>query len=232
MITRHLQSDINNYPIGKDSLASYLKPEDLCRGHTCRRYKRGQIIFYEGQRPTGLFWIKEGKVKLYKTGIEGKVQITQLLNTGDVVGYRELLTNEPYTVSGATLEDALIYMIPANDFFQLLDQNPALVHNLIKALSHDLQSAELHMVNLAQSSVRERLAEALITLGNIYGYDDNMVIKVNLSREDLANIVGTATETVIRLLSELKKELIISTPGKKIRVLDERKLVKAQHAFS
>lgn len=231
MTMQRAQPGPGGLPIGRNPLASLLKPEELSRGKACRKFKRGQIIFFEGQRPGGLYWIKEGKVKLYKTGPDGRAQITQLLNAGDVMGYRELFCNDLYTISGSALEDTLIFTIPPIEFFQMLEQKPALLLNLAKALSNDLKSTELRMVNLAQRTVRERLAEALLAIRDVYGYADDRVINVNLSREDLASIVGTATETVIRLLSDMKKEQIISTLGKKIRLLDERKLIKAQYSY-
>lgn len=193
----------------------------------CRRFKKGQIIFHEGQHSSGLYCINEGKIKLYKTSYDGREQIVRLCKPGEVLGYRAVISDKPYAASASTLEDALVCQIPKEEFFNQIEKNPAVALNLIKSLSQELRTAEDRMMNLAQKSVRERLAETLIILKETYGLDDDSALSISLSREDLANIVGTATETVIRLLADFKKEELISTKGKKIQLVDEKGLLKA-----
>jgi len=196
---------------------------------SCNFYKKGQTIYFEGNTPEGLFCIREGKVKIYKTGNEGKEQIIRLVKSGDIIGYRALIAGESYNATSETLEDSKICFIRKNTIFDLLKQNEKFSFRLIKLLSHDLGEVEQRLVHLAQKPVRERLAETLLILRETYGMDkdNNSLLNVSLSREDLANIVGTATETVIRLLAEFKNENIISTKARKIEILDVKKLIEA-----
>ena len=196
---------------------------------SCNFYKKGQTIYFEGNTPEGLFCIREGKVKIYKTGNEGKEQIIRLVKSGDIIGYRALIAGESYNATSETLEDSKICFIRKNTIFDLLKKNEKFSFRLIKLLSHDLGEVEQRLVHLAQKPVRERLAETLLILRETYGMDkdNNSLLNVSLSREDLANIVGTATETVIRLLAEFKNENIISTKARKIEILDVKKLIEA-----
>jgi len=195
---------------------------------SCNFYKKGQTIYFEGNTPEGLFCIREGKVKIYKTGNEGKEQIIRLVKNGDIIGYRALIAGESYNATAETLEDSKICFIRKNAIFDLLKKNEKFSFRLIKLLSHDLGEVEQRMVHLAQKPVRERLAETLLILRETYGMDkdNNSLLNVSLSREDLANIAGTATETVIRLLAEFKNKNIISTKARKIEILDVNKLIE------
>jgi CRP-like cAMP-binding protein len=195
---------------------------------TCNFYKKGQLVFFEGNRPTGLYCITKGKVKIYQIGIEGKEQIIRLARDGDIIGYRSLIGGEIYTASGSVIEDATICFIPRKIFFELIQTNSDLSTRMMKLLSSDLKAAEKRITGLAQKPVRERLAEAILMLGEFYGLDnDNITIRASLSREDIANIIGTATETAIRVLSELKSEKILNLRGKKIQILNHDSLLKA-----
>jgi CRP-like cAMP-binding protein len=195
---------------------------------TCNFYKKGQLVFFEGNRPTGLYCITKGKVKIYQIGIEGKEQIIRLARDGDIIGYRSLIGGEIYTASGSVIEDATICFIPRKIFFELIQTNSDLSTRMMKLLSSDLKAAEKRITGLAQKPVRERLAEAILMLGEFYGLDnDNITIRASLSREDIANIIGTATETAIRVLSEFKSEKILNLRGKKIQILNHDSLLKA-----
>lgn len=189
-------------------------------------YKKGQNIFWEGNRPHGLYCIKKGKVKIFQLGTEGKEQIVRLAKVGDIIGYRSLISGEAYSASAAAIEDAVICYIPKKTFFNLLQENSKLSEKVMQLLSHDLKSAEQKITGLAQKPVRERLAETLIMLKEFYGEDNGGAINESLTREEIANIVGTATETAIRLLSELKSEKIIDINGKKIFVHNMEKLIE------
>ncbi len=195
-------------------------------------YKKGQIVFYEGNRPSGLFCVSKGKVKLYKLGYEGKEQIIRLAKEGDILGYRSLIGGEAYSASATVLEDAYICFIPKAVFFGMVNSNGELSMKLMHLLSQDLRAAENRIAELAQKSVRERLAETLLMLKEYYGAeDDHGMLNVSLSREDLANIVGTATETVIRLLSEFRQEKLIDLNGRKIRILNQQALIETAHIY-
>lgn len=191
----------------------------------CSHFKKGEVIFREGNRANGLYCISSGKVKIFKTGIEGRDQIVRLAKTGDIIGYRALLSGEPYFASASALEDTAVCMIPASDFHKYTDANPAFSKGLIQKLTQDLKVSEERMMSMAQKSVRERLAATLLLLMQTFGtVGPDKVLNVDLSREDIASLIGTATETVIRLLSDFKTEQIIATRGKKILILNEKAL--------
>jgi CRP-like cAMP-binding protein len=191
----------------------------------CSQFKKGEIIFREGNRANGLYCISSGKVKIYKTGMEGRDQIVRLAKKGDVIGYRSLLSGEPYFASASALEDTAVCMIPASDFHKYTEANPSFSMGLLQKLTHDLKIAEERMMRMAQKSVRERLASTLLLLMQTFGtIGPERVLNVDLSREDIASLVGTATETVIRLISDFKTEQIIATRGKKILILNEKAL--------
>jgi CRP-like cAMP-binding protein len=191
-------------------------------------YKKGQVIYYEGNKPLGLFCINQGRVKIYKTNPEGKEQILRLAKDGDVIGYASLVSGEMYSSSAAVLEDATICYIPKNVFLGLIQTNSNLSLKMIQLLSHDAKMAETRIANTAYNSVRERLAETLLMLKEFSGYEaDQATLKTSLSREDLANMVGTATETVIRLLSEFNHEKMILLEGRKIKILNHGALMGA-----
>lgn len=193
----------------------------------CTPYKKGQTIFHEGARPFGIYCVNYGKIKLSKFGDDGKEQILRLVKAGDLLGYRSLLSQDRYNGSAVALEDSGVCFIPKELFMGILQKDGVLSMEIMKLLSDDLRKAELSITHLAQKSVRERLAEALLFIKETYGFEsDNQTINLRLSREELANLVGTATETVIRLLSELKADHVISLEGKKIKILDLVELVE------
>lgn len=191
---------------------------------SCAMYKTGEEIFREGTYPAGLYCVFSGKIKVSKYGPEGREQIVRFATPGDVLGYRALLCAEPYSAGAIALADSQLCFIPRDLFGNTLQKNPALSLKFIQLLSHDLQVAETRMVELAQKTVRERLAETLLVLRNTFGTTGDGSLDVTLSREEIANIVGTATESVIRLLSDFKKVGLIDLRGKRIAILNERRL--------
>lgn len=201
---------------------------DLSANKTCIKYKKGQTLFYEGTRPMGIYCINSGKAKVYKLSSQGKEQIINICNPGDLLGYRAILSEEYYSASATVIEEASICFIPKEDFMGLLNKNPMFFQKIIKSICHELGVMREKIADLAQKSVRERLAGSLLMLKETYGVDgsESTLIDISLSREDLANIVGTATETVIRILSEFKRDGLISLEGKKIKVLKPRELAK------
>lgn len=198
----------------------------------CTMFKKGQSIFNAGSYPHGLFCVKEGKIKIYRIGDEGKEQIVRLAKGGDILGYRALLSGDKYASGAEALEDSKICFIPSQSFFSLIEGNGVLSMQLMKLLSQDLKNAEHRMIDLAQKPVRERVAEALLYLKETYGCEeDGQTLGVSLSREEIANIVGTATETTIRLLSELKSDNVIALNGKKISILNHQELIKVANIY-
>lgn len=197
----------------------------------CLFFKKGQIIFHEGNRPNGVYCIHSGKIKLYKLGIEGKEQIIRFVKSGDVVGYRSLLSDETLSVSASTLEDTSCCFIPKSVLFEAIQKNPKFSMDLMKRACHDLGEATKLITNLAQKTVRERLAEVLLILKSNFGVDEQGTLQISLTREELANMTGTATESVIRLLSEFKDDGYVALDGRKISLLDIPGLIRVGNVF-
>jgi CRP/FNR family transcriptional regulator len=194
--------------------------DDLNHHKSCSFYKKNQGLFLEGSFPRGVFCLNEGKVKVYTRGEEGKEQIIHIASTGEIIGYRAMFSGEPYKVSAETLEDSNVCFIAKEDFLNMIDTNVTLRNNVMKQLSKELGDRAVFITNMAQKPVRERLAFSLVMLNNIYKEE-----MINLSREDLANFVGTATETLIRLLKEFKDDGLIEIHTRKIEILELQKLI-------
>jgi len=212
---------------------SNLIDEDLEELNNCKvttLYKRGQIIFHEGMLPTGLYCLNSGKIKISKIGIDGKEQIVRFVTQGGLLGIRALLGGRKYSASATTLEDSVVCYINSKVFFKMSIRYPEISQCMMILLSTLLEEAENKMTSLAQKPVRERLAESLLILNNVIKTEGgacnilNEDSTINLSREDLANIVGTATETVIRLLSDFKDDNLIEVKGRNIKLLDVENL--------
>ena len=214
-----------------DSIFGVLTEDELKQLHLhkgCNFHRAGQVLFYEGDHPSGLYCINRGKVKLTRLGEAGREQIVRLAREGDVVGYRALAGGTTYELTATVIEDASICFIPRQTFHQLMASSPALSGRVILQLTRDLGLAEAKQVALAQKQARERVAETLLWLREFFGTEgDQATMKSRLSREDIANYLGSATETVIRILSELADEGIIALDGKKIRILEPRRLREA-----
>lgn len=198
----------------------------------CNYYQKGQTIFSEGNMPFGLFCINNGKIKISHSGFEGKEQIIRLAKDGDILGYRALISGECYSATATVIEDSKVCLIPRDIFFELLQSNSEITKGVMKLLASELKDAESKITNLAQKPVIERLAEVLLMLKEYYGFEDeDSSLNITITREEIANIVGTATETAIRLLSELKKEGIIELSGKKIKILNNNSLLKLANLY-
>jgi len=189
-----------------------------------RIYKKKESIYSEANYPKGIFFIVKGKVKTYKTHEQGKEFITGLYKEGDFFGYLSLLENAKYSDSAMTLDDSEVCLIPKEDFFSLIYKNAEVSQKFIKMLSDNLQEKEDQLIKLAYNSVRKRVAEALVTLYDRYKKENEQQFSMNIAREDLANLAGTATETTIRTLSEFKAEGLIDIKGGTIAVANYDKL--------
>lgn len=201
---------------------------DLLAHQSESKYHKGDMIFREGSVPTGIFLINSGKVKKYKVDRNGKEHIFYVAGPGELIGYHALLSEERYPDSAATIEDSLISFIPQDDFTLVLRRSPAFNSRLLKALSHEFTVLTNSISVIAQRTAAERLAITLIVLREKYKEDgsDEKNIVLNISRMDLANMAGIAEENVIRLLKEFKGDGILETDGRRIAILDIRRLVK------
>ncbi len=188
-------------------------------------YQKGQPIFQEGSPALGLHCVNQGKIKITKATSEGKEQITRLVKGGDILGFQSVVSETKYTTSAVALDDCVVCFIPRADFFRVWQSNTQFSTSLVQMMAKALGAAEVQMLHLAYKPVRERLAEALLLLVHTFGEKDAPTpFSMSVSREDLASLVGTAKETAIRLLSELKDAGIIATRGSQLTVLNMKEL--------
>ena len=202
----------------KDEMNTALEQHDVVE------FKKKQLIYGEGQHPTKLYYIESGKIKIYKTSETGKEFITSLLSAGDFFGHIPLLENKPYVEFAETLEESNIRVIPKNEFENLLMHHQEIALKVIKLLANNIVEKEAQLVALAYHSLRKRVADALLTLKRKYDQQSSEFFSIAISREDLANIAGTATESLIRTLSDFKSEKLITIKDGKITLLEEKKL--------
>jgi CRP-like cAMP-binding protein len=221
----------------KLSMFSGLSEENLCsltRTKNLITHKKGQILYYEGTKPMGVFCISSGVVKTFKIASNGKEQIIRLAKKGDFLGYTALLGEETYSCTTTIVEDANVCFIPKETFLDLIAKDRNFHTRLTKAICHDLGVMEEQLTDATQKTIRERLAFTLLKLSESYGIegDNSQKIDIVLTREEIAALVGTATETVIRLLSEFKKDKLITFEGKKIVVHNKSGLAKLADFYS
>ena len=214
------ESILTDLPLNDLNLLTFNKSEQV--------YKKGEVIFRERAYPSGIFYIIDGKVKKYKVDDNGREQIIYVANTGELIGYHAVLSEDRYPDSAAALEQSKIAFIPREDFLATLLQSDVLSRRLLKTLSHEFAVLANGLTIHAQKSVRERLALQLIVLREKYKVNlaPGMPVEINLSRDDLASLVGTARENVVRMLSEFKEEGIVETKGRKIIVQNVNKLIE------
>ena len=205
--------------------------EILSYEKSCNFFNRGDIIYHEGNRVGGIYCINKGIIKIFKTGIDGKEQIIRFAQTGNIIGFRSILSNEPACTTSKVIEDATVCYIPAATFLKLIKQNPAFSMSILQLSCKELGDANKFIIDIAQKNVRERLAEILLLLYETFGTNKDNTLKISLTREELANMVGTATESAIRLLSEFKQDGIIKLNGRKITLLNIEKLHKLSDVF-
>ena len=193
---------------------------NISKNRSCLSFKKGQVIYHEGMRVNGIYCVHGGIAKVTKLGPRGKDQIIKFMQPGDLAGYRAMVSNEPMAGSLVAHTDVRACFIPKEIFLSSLRENPTFSLDLLKESCHELGEWGKIVTNLAQKTVKERLAELLLLLESTFGKHEEGYIDIQLTREELANMVGTATESLIRLLSELKKEGIVESKGKKIQILD------------
>lgn len=200
-----------------------LTKDELVRISSCktsRIIKKGEVIFEEGETLNGVYCVKDGICKLTKLSANGKDQIVKMVVKGDLLGQRSIISDESSNLQATALNDMEVCFIPKSEILADLQKNPNFTFDVLKDMAHDLKEAEDVIVNMAQKSVRQRLAETLIYINDSFGTNPDGTLSVLLSREDFANIVGTATESAIRVLSQFKKEGLIATIGKQIKLKD------------
>src|SRR5688572_16688007 len=202
--------------------------EELMGSGVTHTYRKGDIIFREGGIPTGIFYVRSGKVKKYKATVKGGEQILYLCSEGELLGYHALLGEEYYPDSAATIEESEITFIPKENFLLVLRNSTVLSNSLLKALGHEFSLFINSITNLATKTVRERLAFNLLILEEKFKTPEkpNVSSEINMSRTDLANMVGTAKETLVRLLHDFKRDELIESNGRIIRITNRKGIIK------
>ena len=205
-----------------NSLKSLTKDE-LVRISSCKTsmiIKKGEVIFDEGDTINGVYCVKDGICKLSKLSSNGKDQIVKIVVKGDLLGQRSMVSDEVSNLQATALNDMEVCFIPKSELIHNLQKNPKFSFDVLKEMAKDLREADDIIVNMAQKSVRQRLAETLINIHDSFGVSSDGTLSILLSREDYANIVGTAIESAIRVISQFKKEGLISAVGKRIKIDD------------
>ncbi len=193
--------------------------------HTCAFYHKNDVIFREGEESVGLLVLVDGKVKVFREGVGRREQIVRMVKPYGLMGYRALFAQENHIATAVALEDTVVCCIDKDDLIKLIRQNPDFAIGIIKSLATELGFSNRRTVALTQKHIRGRLAESIIFLKDTYGLeDDGATIKIYLSREDIANLSNMTTSNAIRTLSTFASEGVISISGRKIKILDIKKL--------
>ncbi|MFT6796854.1 MAG: DNA-binding response OmpR family regulator [Maribacter sp.] len=209
-----------------EEASEFIDLEGLSKNHSLRSYEKKEIIFWEGDNAHSLYFIERGTIKTYKGTEFGKELVTGLYGTGDFIGQLSLLNAAgTYVENAVVLEDAELSAIPKADFLKLLYGNHMVSQKFISMISNNLIDVQIHLVDMAFASVRQRAAKALLELYEKGMIKDKPNGGMSIPREDFAGMIGTATETAIRTLSDFKDEGLITTDsGRRIIVLDKEEL--------
>lgn len=210
------------------SLFKNLKPREkelMFRSFTCIQYRKGEIIYRNGEVPVGLVCLIKGKAKIFQEGVGGRDQIVRMAKPIGFIGYRALLADENHIASAEALEDCVVGEIERSCIIKILQSNALLTYHILKSIATELGFSNSRTVTLTQKHIRGRLAESLIFLSETYGLeDDKQTIKVYLSREDLANLSNMTTSNAIRTLSAFASEGVLELDGRRIKIMDAFKL--------
>lgn len=201
--------------------------QDVSDHKVVNTYKKGQTLFVQGNPPFGVYCVSKGNIKVTQIGEDGKESIVRIASKGDILGHRSIFTDQYYQATATAIDETQVCFIDKKYVLKLVEREPSVACNLISKLGRDLGAAEHRLTSFAQKNVRERLAEFLLLLKETHGETSNGRIKLNikLTREEMASIIGTASETLIRFMSELKEEGLIEQEGKTIFLLNEKGLL-------
>ena len=216
------------------SFKEMLSPEDFEKYIAAKqilKFNKGGIIFEDGEVPNGVFFLNKGTAKLSKQGVYGKDQILRFIKEGDLIGYRSLLCGEDFQAKAEAMTEVEATFLPSDLFLQMLEVAPKFSFVMLQKIAFELGESSNTVTFLAQKTVRERLAEILLLLEQKLGTDPEGFIKISLTREEIANIIGTATESAIRLISEFKQDKLIEVEGRNIKILNHEKLIRLGHVI-
>ncbi len=209
-----------------NSLRAMSKEElrNVSESKTTKIVKKGERIFEEGEKLKGVYCVRRGVSKLSKLSPNGKDQIVKLATKGEVLGQRAVIVDESANLSATAIDDMEVCFIPKESIVHTLTTNPDFAVEVLRHMAHDLREADDVIVNMGQKTVKQRIAEAFFYLKTNFGEDKDGFLLLKLSREEIANVVGTATESCIRIISEFKKKGFLKTSGKKVAIIDEKGL--------
>lgn len=211
-----------------------LTKDELVRISSCKTSKfvaKGEVIFKEGEKLNGVFCVRDGICKVSKLSENGKDQIVKLLKKGDIVGQRSLINNESTNLSAVAVNDMELCFIPKDEIINDLRKNADFSMEMMRTLAENVRDTDNMIIDFAQKSVKQRLANTLLFFQDTFGENADGYLDIVLTREEIASIIGTATESAIRLISEFKKNKLIDTGGKKLKVLDQKGLDKIVNGF-
>ncbi|MBH13228.1 MULTISPECIES: Crp/Fnr family transcriptional regulator [Leeuwenhoekiella] len=230
----HEESRCENCIIRQLNSLKALKKEELkaiSDSKETRTIKKGEPLFKEGEKLNGVFCVRNGVSKLSKISDNGKDQIVKIASKGEVMGQRSVIAEEATNLSAVALNDMEVCFIPKTNITARIEDNPAFTQAILKYMAQELKLADDVIVNMAQKTVNQRLAEVLLYLDKTFGQDDEGYLALILSRSDIADVVGTATELCIRTLAKFKKEQLLETKGKRIKLLDKKGLTQIKEGF-
>ncbi|BDD04290.1 response regulator [Aureibacter tunicatorum] len=232
IIHKHFNQDVEGINSFFNEAVENSAVRKLSENRKVKKYKKKEIIFHEDSVPNGVYFISKGKVKGFKTNEDAKEYITGLYGEGDFFGHMPLLEQTQYTETAMALEESEICFIPKEDFFEIMNTSKDVSYKFIKILANNLKEKEERLLNLAYNTVRQRVAEALLLLAEHYQKEEsNSPFTIAITREDLANIVGTSTESVIRTLADFKDEELIVIKGRNVEILDLARLRSVMNGF-
>jgi CRP-like cAMP-binding protein len=225
-----MQFDFEKYQLRSLQFYDMLLPEEAKyakASSTRQEYKRGQTIIREGTFSKGIYLIRKGKVKIHNSNPEGKESILYIYKKGEFFGYRPLVAREPNPISATAIDPVVVTFLPKHIFLELLDSSPVFARRLLESITSEFTVWINKITLFSQHAVKERTAMALLILSQVYkkGRPGTRNLEINIGRDDLAAYIGTAKETVVRMLRVFKDEKIISAHGKKIKILKPQVLI-------
>ncbi|NLR90896.1 Crp/Fnr family transcriptional regulator [Flammeovirga agarivorans] len=221
-------------PVRSLSIFEHVQEDDLVEISTTKgfsNYKKGENIFREGQPALGIYILHNGKVKITKTGVMGREQIVSFARQGEIMGYRPMLLEESYDISAIAIEESTVCFIHKNKILQLIEQDKDFALKLIRTALQSSKKVTEIVSSLSQKTVRSRVAESLLIIKDEFGEDAQGNIDVVLSREDLSAMIGTSSESYIRMIKELIDDEVITKEGKKFKIQDEQTLKRIAEKY-
>lgn len=224
LLRQHLQPTMEGLTMLMQSSFGKNELHSLADDRHINKYKKKQIVYSEGNHPNRLYYVVSGKIKAFKTNDDGKELVTELYSAGDFFGYIAMLEESVYRDTTETMEETSLAIIPKDDFDELLNNSPQVAKKFIQLLAKNISEKEDQLLGLAYNSLRKKVAEALLLLQKKYSTSSTEHFAITISRESLATIAGTATESLIRTLSDFRNEKLIDIQEGSIVIINQKKL--------